>query len=237
MTPRIAPFRKTTPQPISPHVSSTVRDYLQTPYAQSAWIVPVRGILPWEGCSSAMVLVPTAQQEGPVPDLPQPVDEMNQIAWTHPSLLDFWSFLLAVREANTLGPIALSFHTTSIRTQESNSHPLSPDIFNHRQPAPGMSYTDNETAESFVSAHQTTLLAVDHVKIYHDVVYAMLIRNVLDAWGYRCPASNSPSEHQKTDKNMDNAGREPPEKPKKIRVLKGAKLVLVDERSKGVLIS
>jgi hypothetical protein len=238
VNPLIAPFRKTTPRPISPHISSTIRDYLQMPYAQSAWIVPVRGVLPWEGCSSATVLAPTAQQEGPVPDLPQPVDEMNQIAWTHPSLLDFWSFLLAVREANTLGPIALSFYTASIRTQESSSLSLSPEIFNHRQPVSGVSYTDDEATDSVVTAEcRTPLLDVDHLKVYHDVAYAMLIRNVLDAWSYQYPVSKGPPEHPKMNQHMDSTGKATPEKPRKIRVLKGAALALVDERSKGVLIS
>ena len=69
---------------------------------------------------------------------------------------------------------------------------------------------------------QPSLKAVDHIKVYHEVGYAMFIRNVLDAWGF-----GGENEGEGTIKT----------KTKKTRVLKGAKLVLVDARSKGVLIS
>lgn len=61
---------------------------------------------------------------------------------------------------------------------------------------------------------RTTLLSLDHFKVYHDATNAMQIRNVLDAWSFK-PDSDAPAA--------------------KIRVLKGAILALVDERSKGVL--
>ena len=78
------------------------------------------------------------------------------------------------------------------------------------------------------------LLEVDHIKVYHDVTCALHIRNVLDAWGYPNTTLDGSFEAHGRDKNT---GKDNRPKTKKIRILKGAKLVLVDERSKGVLIS
>jgi hypothetical protein len=72
---------------------------------------------------------------------------------------------------------------------------------------------------------------VDHIKVYHDVEYAMLLRNVWDAWGFLPQVKGA---EVVIDQNKWAGGDA---KLKKIRILKGAKLVLVDERSKGVLLS
>jgi hypothetical protein len=97
----LKPYTKTTPVPISPHDASTVEVYLKTPYARGAWIVPVRGILPWEGCSSAVVL------SGEL-NLSERADEKGEITWTHESLVAFWTFLRAIRDGQALGPISFS---------------------------------------------------------------------------------------------------------------------------------
>ena len=109
----------------------------------------------------------------------------------------FWSFLLAVRDANTLGPLALAYHSSS-RGAALDSKTSSP-------------------------------LEVDHIKIYHDAPCAMLIRNVLDAWAFTMGATHLD----------DNAGDPDTTQPRsqKIRVLKGAKLILLDDRSSAMLIS
>jgi hypothetical protein len=192
---RILPFRKTVPQPINPYSQATVREYLRMPFARSAWIVPVRGVLPWQGCSSAITLASSPSENPSFLVPPQPEAENREIIWTHASLIDFWGFLLAVREANTLGPLALSFHASV----SNNPRPL-------------------------------LLLEVDHIKIYHDAVCAMLIRSVLDAWAY-------PTAQVNRDRNADNAAPDNRTRTNKVRVLKGTKLVLLDERSNGVLVS
>ena len=182
------------PLPVNPHTSATVREYLRTPYVQSIWIVPVRGVMPWRECSSAVVLsLPPSGDPDPL----LPFYDNHEITWTHPSLLGFWSFLLAIRDAHTLGPMALSFHTAS-----------SPD--------PDRVVVANGSSHS-------SLLEVDHVRIYHDAACAMLIRNVLDAWAY---STGHPNEK----------GSEVEPKPRKIRVLKGTKLVLLDDCSKAIVI-
>ena len=55
----------------------------------------------------------------------------------------------------------------------------------------------------------------DYIKVYHDARFAMVIRNVLDAWGYL------PSEEKEGNK---------------VRVLKGVRLILVNDRSGGILV-
>lgn len=66
------------------------------------------------------------------------------------------------------------------------------------------------------------LALIDHIKIYHDTRFTMAIRNILDAWRFDAVEGTT-------------ATGEP--NIKKIRILKGARLVLLDERSKGVLVS
>jgi hypothetical protein len=89
------------------------------------------------------------------------------------------------------------------------------------------------------------LPAVDHIKVYHDVTYAMYLRNVLDAWGYHFQSLS----HQIPDGGdgisrvdgghgqRDNIRPTTEEKAEKVRMLKGAILALVDESSNGVLLS
>ena len=58
---------------------------------------------------------------------------------------------------------------------------------------------------------------VDYIKVNHDAPCRLYVRNVLDAWSYEV-------------KDTDGC-------VKKIRLLKGARLVLVDARSRGIQIS
>ncbi|KAF8635749.1 hypothetical protein AX15_000361 [Amanita polypyramis BW_CC] len=57
------------------------------------------------------------------------------------------------------------------------------------------------------------LSSADHFKVYHEANNAMSLRKVLDAWAYTFPSGQ------------------------KIRVLKRSRLVLVDERCRGILVS
>ena len=92
---------------------------------------------------------------------------------------------------------------------------------------------------------------MDHIKVYHDVACTMYLRNVLDAWGYHFRPTRDENPRVIDDENgankaerKDDEGGErqiiPPTakvKSKKVRMLKGAILVLVDESSNGVLLS
>lgn len=135
------------------------------------------------------------------------------IMWTHDALARFWDFLRSLRGAGALGPISLSFHAAP-RADESSSF----ESTGAGRPPETPFYATNSTPASFI---RTTLLSSDHFKVYHDSRYSMQIRNVLDAWSF-----------ETEDKPQD--GSRSPTKVK-IRVLKGAVLTLVDERSKGIL--
>lgn len=55
------------------------------------------------------------------------------------------------------------------------------------------------------------LSSIDYIKVYHPTARALYLRNVLDAWRYYHP-------------------------PKKVRVLIDARLVLLDEQSRALLL-
>lgn len=78
---------------------------------------------------------------------------------------------------------------------------------------------DSRVAPSTVSSSRPAnipLNFLDHIKVYHDAANSMQLRNIIDAWAFE------PGEEAR---------------PRKIRLLVGARLVLLDERSKGVLVS
>jgi hypothetical protein len=207
---RFPAYSKATPMPVHPYDLSAMQEYLKTPYARSAWIVPVRGTLQWAKTSSASVLE-DAPREKLLPIPPPSIG--GEITWTRASLASFWDFLLKLRNAKNLGPISLSFHvgysTHNAASQESSGLAHSP--------------TDSIYGSDLdLDYRPMPLRTVDHVKIYHDIGCTMATRNVLDKWSYEFEA-----------KGLDNSGQN--NKDRKIRILKGACLALVDERSMGVL--
>jgi hypothetical protein len=68
-----------------------------------------------------------------------------------------------------------------------------------------------------------SLSTIDHFRVIVNMQYAMYVRTVLDAWSY---------------KHQDAAKGDLPltSKPGKVRLLKGATLLLVDNISRGLLI-
>ncbi|KAG5219644.1 hypothetical protein IMY05_C4815000200 [Salix suchowensis] len=110
----IHPFSKAKPIILPPH---TFTDFVPLPQTRTAWIVPVRGTLPWEGSSSAV-----AHTSSDPSDL-KPFDGTvsgiicRQIMWNKVSLVEFWTFLLTLRDKGTLGSIGISFHTSHSSTR------------------------------------------------------------------------------------------------------------------------
>jgi len=100
---------------------------------------------------------------------------------------------------------------------------------------------------SRVEETHVLLGAADHIKIYHDASKSMGVRNVLDSWAY-CVLSEvvSPDGSNRVDVTevVEGTGEEQEEeklqkkrKGSKLRPLRGARLVLVDELSEGILIA
>jgi len=73
------------------------------------------------------------------------------------------------------------------------------------------------------------VLDQDHIKIRHDVSFAMNIRTMLDAWKYTIT-----SPKRGDGERGDGTSHQP--QPRKIRPLRGAKLVLVDDCSEGLMV-
>ncbi|KAJ7777925.1 hypothetical protein DFH07DRAFT_569632 [Mycena maculata] len=146
-------------------------------------------------------------------DLPVPPDPKthDEITWTAPALAAFWSFLLVVRTRNTVGPVGLSFHVSPYSSSNSTQPTYTELSGMGAQPLSPEVGPPPSTASS-VRRATVPLSFLDYMKVYHDAADSMQIRNILDAWAYE------PEVH-------------------KIRLLKGARLVLLDERSKGILVS
>ncbi|KAF8639191.1 hypothetical protein AX17_001677 [Amanita inopinata Kibby_2008] len=196
LTIKIPNYRKAAPLPIPPYTDA-ISPFLRPHFgcARTAWIIPVRGILPWSTCTPAVIL------EDNEDSLEK---ESSWIEWTKAALAEFWQFLLGVREAGRVGRLGFSFHTRRERGSTASS---SAEVVNEQY---GHSCAHGVRE---MQVWSLPLSSADYVKVYHEASNAMSIRSVLDAWAYITP-----------------------EGPK-VRVLKGSRLVLVDERSRGVLIS
>ncbi|KAJ7291040.1 hypothetical protein C8J57DRAFT_1163042 [Mycena rebaudengoi] len=145
-------------------------------------------------------------------DLPEPPDPQsyNEIAWTASALASFWDFLLTIRERGKHGSIGISFNVSQYSS--SSSQPTYSEVSGM---GAQVSSIDLQPAPSTASSVPLSvpLMFTDHIKLYHEAPNSMQLRNILDAWVFESGEGT------------------------KIRLLKGARLALLDERSKGVLVS
>ncbi|KAL1692914.1 hypothetical protein GGG16DRAFT_111590 [Schizophyllum commune] len=155
------------------------------PFSRNTWIVPIRGKLAWEECSSAALFGPSNEFAIPFP--PTPND--NEILWTRDAVMQSWQFLIYFRQKGRLGRIGLSFQVSSMPTI-------------------------GGSASSGSSTTNTDISSVDHIRIHHDGELSMHVRNILHLWAYR--------------ENEGDSG---------IRMLRGARLLLVNHKGKALLIS
>ncbi len=162
------------PIAISPHTSSSALAHLQRPYARGAWIIPVRGALPWAGASSAVL----------VPHLPHinneetPTTPATTITWTLASVRALWETLLSLRDNGTCGPLGLYFHAAR--------RPKSPASNGSR---PVTSNPDPRTA----------LAKLDHIKIHVDTTHAAELRRALGEWAYEADTTPGQAEGSEWD--------------------------------------
>ncbi|KAJ3504820.1 hypothetical protein NLJ89_g7739 [Agrocybe chaxingu] len=84
-----------------------------------------------------------------------------------------------------------------------------------KQPSIPQNQANVETPASAVPP--PGLSTTDHIKLYHDASKAFYIRNALDLWSFQIVIDPKP--------------------PHKVRVLKGAHLVLMDDASRPILVS
>ncbi|KAI0664140.1 hypothetical protein C8Q70DRAFT_945666 [Cubamyces menziesii] len=142
---------------------------------------------------------------------PQVTCDGHTLAWTTDALRDFWDFLKDLKDAGNLGPLSVAFHCAT--TSDSSSSIEQSCFGSHGQESgPQFSARSLASQPGVDSEHlPLSLHQCDHFKVYHDARYTRVLRNVLRAWSYQKSGS-------------------------KIRLLKGAKLVLLENRGKGVLL-
>ena len=178
-----------------------------------AWLIPVRGTLPWEHCTSGALL----DDSNFIPTPSSPIID-DQISWTQDSILKFWDFLLRLRQVGKLGPLAISFNCAP----QSRISPVTTNMDEPIRLNPNITTTTTTTLTDTLPYPQEprsnlNLSMVDYIKVNHDGPCRLYVRSALDAWSY---------EVTDTDGCI-----------KKIRLLKGARLVLVDACSRGIQIS
>ena len=197
--PKGRPFQKTEPVFIAPYLTFSLPDD-----ARVAWLVPIRGTLPWEHCTSAVFL--DASHIIPIPSS----SIADQVSWTQGSLLKFWNFLLRLREVGKLGSLGISF-TCSL---QSGTSPATTEVDDHHIHPDRLFLNVTSDTLSYPPEIWCNLSMLDYIKVYHDAHCRLYVRSALDAWSYD------------TD-DGDN----------KVRVLKGARLVLVDACPRAIQIS
>ncbi|KAG1732117.1 hypothetical protein EDB19DRAFT_1831444 [Suillus lakei] len=201
---------------------------------KAAWLIPVRGSLPWDDATCATILAPPQAPQRddtpPLPSGPAPSrDGISRITWTHHSIVHFWQFLISIQEAKNLGPIAIFFHSAPSDTAfaldsalgltaESGNRPVQPAQLG-ASPALSDGFSDQVC--------RAQLEATDFIKVYHDTKYSFRLRNILDAYSYIPEATAS---ERRLDREIAGLMR-------KIRLLRLARLVIVDNLSKAVLMS
>lgn len=194
-----AGFSSAEPHFVSPYSSLSLSDD-----ARVAWLIPIRGVLPWDDCSSATFL------DG---DFDYPsihFDGYNaQLLWTSESLLKFWDFLINLQTSCTVGSLGISFHASQ-NNQRARAIPAS------HKPPPFSTPVPTSNSVSSSGESRPTLLTLDYIKVYHDLRRRLHLRHLLYEWSYFHSVENG---HLR-----------------QVRVFKHARLVLLDEVSRAILV-
>ncbi|KAF8685116.1 hypothetical protein RHS04_00954 [Rhizoctonia solani] len=91
--------------------ASAARNFLSDTWGRAAWIIPVRGRAPWEGCSGAMVSL-------------RPIKERKKriIVWTPAALRSFWTQMAGFRDTKRVGPLSMSFEAAPDKAPQPEGH-------------------------------------------------------------------------------------------------------------------
>ncbi|KAI8990741.1 hypothetical protein BD414DRAFT_414006 [Trametes punicea] len=208
---------KTTVTPVPPHSSETVEERLKDVFCRLAWIIPVRGHPPWQTATPAwIVYTPAAESCQAYGFSRQSSHESRSppsIAWTADALRQFWDLLKGLRDAGNLGPLSIAFHSPS-SSAATDPASLRSCVGSHKRETESEISSQSRFSPAPTGVQEpprTTLSEYAHFKVYHDGRYSKALRNILHSWAYQ----------------MDG---------RKIRLLKGAILALVDDRGKGLLL-
>ncbi|KAJ7594268.1 hypothetical protein C8J56DRAFT_1121616 [Mycena floridula] len=102
ISPKISPYTSI-PIPIPPNDASVLNP---PAFTRQTWIIPIRGNIPWEHCTPAVVLDPSTETD----PMRTNSSGLQPITWTQACLLEFWTFLLDLAKESSFGPIGISFH-------------------------------------------------------------------------------------------------------------------------------
>jgi len=116
--PDISPYFVSVP----PQNKSSIGALFSSIYSRVAWLIPVRGLPPWEGASRASIAlshVPGSLKG----DRHLSAGSNSVIIWTYSSFRHFWTFLRSCLETpgSVTGPLSLSFCTASPRSDPTGS--------------------------------------------------------------------------------------------------------------------
>ncbi|KAL0576114.1 hypothetical protein V5O48_005861 [Marasmius crinis-equi] len=212
----LRPYTTTEPISIPPHTLDTLSSF---PNRRRAWLVPVRGVLPWEGTTQATVLDPNISPQRP--RSPNPETALP-IVWTHASLLALWTSLLGLNGIGRIGIAFTAAGSESLQLLNPSLRPLMhpPDTGDRDDESAASRSRDRRSSQNNRPVNRNPLDSVDYIKVYHSSQVSMHLRAVLDLFTFEIDGGDA-------DANKEMA----------IRVLKGARLTLMDELSRGVLIS
>lgn len=198
----------------------SIESHIASQYRRVAWIVPIRGSPPWEGATGADIALSGTPRSRSSEDV-----DIN-ILWTHESVRTFWEFLVReLRMSMQLGRISVSYHAAaSTSTFQSHMKPQN----RTSQPSVDRAVPGSVGASSNLGVSASSLpprsLFIDYIKVYCDAHQAMRLRSVLDAWAFK---PDKPALVIEGNRSQS----------RKIRVLKCARFVLMDENAAGMLVS
>ncbi|KAF9474853.1 hypothetical protein BDN70DRAFT_959220 [Pholiota conissans] len=189
-----SPFLATEP-PFSDVAFSVSEPLFMDPYinlsvsndARVAWLIPIRGVLPWSECSSGTLLDEDSDF----------FDSTSQISWTTTTLLEFWEFLVGLRSAGAVGALGVSFHAAQNK-QRARAVSANPKRPGPLLPASIPALNSNPSS----AGSRPTLVTMDYIKVYHDVRRRLHLRRILDEW---TPALRTGREHLKHPQVLKHA--------------------------------
>lgn len=225
--PRVPPDISPSFVPIPPQNKSSIEALFSSIYSRVAWLIPVRGLPPWEGASRASIALSHISMSM-LGDGHLSASSDSDIVWTYSSFRQFWTFLRSCLETpgSVIGPLSLSFCAASPRSDPTRSQraPESSTTSAYLLANRETEMTPSDPSSPLPIASASNRLAdIDYVKVYCDAPRAMLVRRMLREWAY-----------EEGGHAGDPTRRDPMEA---VRILIFLKLVLVNERGEGVLIS
>ncbi|KAG1859195.1 hypothetical protein F4604DRAFT_1930728 [Suillus subluteus] len=232
----LRPYRKAQPSLIAPFDIASAKLFLNTSYNRAAWLIPVRGVLPWDDATCATILEPPQVPQGddtpPLPSGPAPLrDGISRITWTHHSIVHFWQFLISIQQAENFRSISIGFHSAPSDAAFTLDSALGLTSGSGNRPVqPAQAGRSGDLSDGLSDqVRHAQLEATDFIKVYHDTKYSFHLRNILDAYMY-IPGETALERRHLADCEIAGSIT-------KIRLLKLARLVIFDDRSRAVLLS